>query len=203
MRFVHSLAYRQPPDVEMDLHWRPVHEPVSVEGFWDDAVAFEVGSEPTLALDPADELLVACKHAVYGGCVPGRWVLDAAFLIRTAGDELDWMKLAERAEALRLTAGARHALEVLAADFHVPVPGAVIGRLARARAPLYERAAHRMHVRPPRRGATLVEQWAYYRRRRLVQPESDSFPRYVRELRGAHSWRDLVRRHRRLRRALT
>ncbi len=191
----HALGFGIPPDAGLDLHGRPVHEPVDPEPFWQAAGAASIGGAEVRVLHPSDELLVMCVHAQYPNARGTRWVADVAVLVRAAGKRLDWQRLVARAEELQVTAAVERALRIAREDFGVPVPDAALTRLAAAKRPLFERVGHTVRARRPPRGAVIAVQWSDYRRLRRVMPAASAsgFPRYLRDVSGTTSWRELAR----------
>jgi hypothetical protein len=195
MALRHDHSLRLPPDTSLDLQWRPLHEPVPDDRFWDGAVAVSVGGLAARALNPADQLLVTCAHATYGDATGARWVADVAVIVRASGERLDWQRLTDGAEQLHLTTGVERVLRIARDEFGVPVPEAALARLARAPRPPFERVAHSVRARRPRRGALLAVHWSDYRRLRSMSPAAaaDGLPRYLRDRAGSDSWRGLAR----------
>jgi hypothetical protein len=192
----HGVRFESVQGAAIDLHWCPLHEPVEPEPFWADARPAELGGVATLAMSPADQLLVTCAHGLLGGLAL-RWIADAVVVIRSS--DIDWHRLVAQAKRCRLTARVHQALEQLEAEFGVGVPPDALASLASARRPVHERLTHRLlRIRPPR-GLTTALYWDSHRRRRAIgAPGSEvGFLRWLREMAEAPRWRDLPVRYRR------
>jgi hypothetical protein len=198
MSIKHGVGYAGPGGGKIDLHWCPLHEPVDTGPFWSHAEPAILGSADTLAMNPADELLVICAHGLLGER-SHRWMADVVVLVRAAGETLDWDLFVDHAERCRLTARMHHALGLIDGRFDVHVPPRVLVALSAARRPLHERVAQVALRRRPRRGLTTVLYWDRHRRRRaLGAPGSEvGFLRWLRDMTEAPRWRDLPIRYRR------
>jgi hypothetical protein len=187
----HSLGYSGAGGGELDLHWFSLWQPASDEALWRAALPFELAGTATRAPCAADQLLLTCVHgAPWSPMPPFRWIADAIAVIRSAGDALDWDRLAAEAERRRLTVALGAALAYLCEEFDAPVPPSVLSRLESVTAPRHERAAFRASCEPDRPSRTLRMAWDRYRRLRDLDtgaPPPSSFPSFARRFWGLDS----------------
>ncbi len=202
----HSLGFAGPGGGNMDLHWFALWQPARDDALWDASVPMELVGVATRAPSPADQLLLACVHGTpWSPLPPFRWIADAVTVIRSAGEELDWNRLAAEAERRQLTIATAAALAYLRDEFAAPVPPVVLERLAAAPASRHERAAFEAACRPDSPVRTLRMAWDRYRRLRDLDtgaPRPSSFPSFARRFWGldsvwqlpVHAGRALTRR---------
>lgn len=205
----HSLGFAGPGGGNMDLHWFALWQPARDDALWEASVPMELAGVATRAPSPADQLLLACVHGTpWSPLPPFRWIADAVTVIRSAGEELDWDRLAAEAERRQLTIATAAALAYLRDEFAAPVPPVVLERIAAAPASRHERAAFEAACRPDSPVRTLRMAWDRYRRLRDLDtgaPRPSSFPSFARRFWGldsvwqlpAHAGRALTRRRER------
>jgi hypothetical protein len=79
-----------------------------------DAVSIQIEELPVQTLNPTDQLLHTC---VYGPCAsyesPLKWIADVWTLLDKAGNNMNWDRLARKAEKRRLTVPVRETLHVV------------------------------------------------------------------------------------------
>jgi hypothetical protein len=102
---------------------------------------------PTHAPSPADQLLLACAHALGWSAAPVYWVCDALLIVRQAGGDLDWARLVDNAERLGATPELAAALAYLDEEFALPVPEDAMRRLRDAPLGAAGRFIHRVKTR--------------------------------------------------------
>jgi len=202
----HSLGFAGPGGGNMDLHWFALWQPARDDALWEASVPMELAGVATRAPSPADQLLLACVHGTpWSPLPPFRWIADAVTVIRAAGEELDWGRLAAEAERRQLTIASAAALAYLRDEFAAPVPLPTLERLTAAPASRHERAAFEAACRPDSPARTLRMAWDRYRRLRDLDtgaPRPSSFPSFARRFWGldsvwqlpAHASRTLTRR---------
>jgi hypothetical protein len=193
-RVHHSIGIDGPQGGNMDLHWFSLWQPARDEPLWRKAVPLELSGVPTLAPCPADQLLLVCVHGTpWSPLPPFRWIADAAAVIRSAGDGLDWDRLVSEAGRRQLTVASAAALGYLREEFDLAVPVAVLDRLRAALASRHERAAFRAACQPDSPLRTLRMAWDRYRRLRDLDtgaPRPTSFVSFARRFWGLDSaWR--------------
>lgn len=179
----HSLGFAGPREGEVDLHWFALWQPASDRELWVASVPMELAGTGTRAPSAADQLLLACVHGTpWSPLPPFRWIADAVTVIRSAGEQLDWDRLAAEAERRRLTVATAAALAYLREEFDAEIPDAVLGQLRAAPASRHERAAFRAACRPDSPLRTLRMAWDRYRRLRDLDtgaPRPDDFPGFA------------------------
>jgi hypothetical protein len=193
-RVHHSMGIDGPEGGNMDLHWFSLWQPARDEPLWRRAVPLELSGAQTLAPCPADQLLLVCVHGTpWSPLPPFRWIADAAAVIRSSGEELDWDRLVSEAERRRLTVASAAALGFLRTEFGLAVPPTALDRLRAAPASRHERAAFRAACRPDGPLRTLRMAWDRYRRLRDLDtgaPRPAGFVSFARRFWGLDSaWR--------------
>ena len=147
----HAIGLEGPEGSFVDLHWQALRDPGQAsldDDLWAAAMPFELAGQPTRTLCPSDQLFHICFHGVeWSPHPPIRWVADAAMIVRSAGQRLDWDRLLE----LTLRHGGvptlERALSYLRDRFEVPVPDRVIRHLEQAPAGRRARLMHRFRLR--------------------------------------------------------
>jgi hypothetical protein len=193
VRHAHGFVSRE--NTRVDLHWRVLQEEHAADvddTFWRAAVAVDLEAVETLALEPADQLLHACIHAVGWNRVPSiRWVADAEAIVRSAGDSLNWNRLVSQARSLAITLPLSRMLDYLSSRFAIPVSAAALEELDAEPVEEAARRAYRIKVAPPGLRAGW-EELRYLRRRYhtlrrdlSLRPSLGSFPRFVARIIGA------------------
>ncbi len=187
----HSLGFAGAEGGNVDLHWFSLWQPASDAELWRASVPLELGGVETRAPSPADQLLLACVHGTpWSPLPPFRWIADAAAVIRSAGEELDWGHLVAEAERRRLTVATLAALSYLREEFELAVPPSALGQLRAVLASRHERAAFRAACRPDSPQRTLRMAWDRYRRLRDLDtgaPRPDGFIQFARRFWGLES----------------
>ena len=204
----HGVGFVGPDGRMCDLHWQllmelvvPGDEPGSTDDFWAASVPLDVLDVATRALCPADQLLHVCLHgARWDSNATVRWAVDAAVVVRSAGDELDWRRLVEQAAKRDCLLRVRDAMTFLVEVLDVAVPPEVVSDLQGVTTTRREEFAHRRTGRR-RRDADVLGAFprtvAEYARasadwgvvRTVVQ-----FPGYLRDgWRLDHTWQVPVR----------
>lgn len=187
----HSLGFAGPRDGHVDLHWFALWQPARDEELWRGSVPMELAGVATRAPRAADQLLLACVHGTpWSPLPPFRWIADAATVIRSAGDGLDWDRLVSEAERRQLTVASAAALAFLREEFDIAVPATVLERLRAAPASRHERAAFRAAGKPDGPLRTLRMAWDRYRRLRDLDtgtPRPDGFVSFARRFWGLDS----------------
>lgn len=187
----HSLGFAGPDSGNLDLHWFSLWQPASDAALWRASVPLELGGTETRAPAAADQLLLACVHGTpWSPLPPFRWIADAATVIRSAGEELDWSHLVAEAERRRLTVAALAALDYLRREFALAIPAAALTQLRSLPTSRHERAAFRAACRPDSPQRTLRMAWDRYRRLRDLDtgaPRPGGFIQFARRFWGLES----------------
>ncbi|MCW5848746.1 MAG: nucleotidyltransferase family protein [Anaerolineae bacterium] len=133
LRVTHAFGFVDSQGWEVDLHWHVLVDccwPEADEDFWAAALSITVNGVPTRALTPADELLYICVHGLKWNYIPPfRWVADALTLLQRVPD-MDWNRVVQQAERLRLSVPLREALGYLARVWQAPIPVSALTHLA-------------------------------------------------------------------------
>lgn len=133
----HSHAFMHRSGLPVVLHTRllllPYHQ-VDLNEIWHDAGPATLSGIETKVLSQVDGLVNICAHA---SSSPGRgnlrWVCDAALTVRRYPG-MNWDRVAERAQQLRLVLPLWAMFEYLARQVHTPIPEPVLTGLSRAAA---------------------------------------------------------------------
>lgn len=116
-----------------------------VEETFGAATRGEIAGSPALLLDPADELVRLCalgaRRTFWRSVV---WTADAAMLVPSQGAAFNWDRVLATATAAGATLAIGDALRYLSDVLQVPVPAALVERLAAVSAGKKELAAHRL-----------------------------------------------------------
>ena len=187
----HSIGIDGPDGGNLDLHWFSLWQPACDAPLWDSAVLLELSGVLTLAPCPADQLLLVCVHGTpWSPLPPFRWIADAAAVIRSSGESLDWDRFVSEAGRRRLTVASAAALDYLRAEFGLAVPATVLDRLHAAPASRHEHAAFHAACRPDGPMRTLRMAWDRYRRLRDLDtgaPRPGGFVSFARRFWGLDS----------------
>jgi hypothetical protein len=153
---------------ECDIHWHLLHDCCfdgAEESTWRHAVTMEVQGRPVLAPDATDLLMHVCVHgAAFNPMPPIRWIADAATILRTAGDRVDWDRLLAEADRRLLMLVMREAVRVLREVVEVPVPDWVGARLQSARISRMERHEYGQRIIDQNYLRTISGRWCQFRR---------------------------------------
>jgi hypothetical protein len=146
-----ALEHAKNHGVQVNLHWRLMWARFSEEAetaLWERALRFEIGGAECMAPCAADMLVHVCAHgARWNEVPPVRWVIDAAFLVRSG--TVDWMYLCAQTERLGLALPLIETLNYLRTVMRVPVPDPVIQKLTRTHVKSIERLIYKSGLQPP------------------------------------------------------
>jgi Uncharacterised nucleotidyltransferase len=149
----HGQDFTNPGAFTIDLHWHLLHgynTPDADAEFWKGARKIVVEGVPTLALDPADQLLQVCAHgAVWNAVPPIRWVADAAAIICKEGEGIDWERLIDASQRHDKVLPVREALRFLNGFLESPIPETVFQRLEGVPVSKEARFEYGVRTRPP------------------------------------------------------
>jgi hypothetical protein len=181
-RLTHSVSFRHPRHVSLDLHWHVFEEccrPADDEPLWAASVPVTVGDAATRIPAAEDQLLHVCVHGEKWVQVPGiRWIADAVTLLRR--DRVRWDRLVAEAVRRRFVLRMQLQLDYLRSTFDAPIPAEALAALAAAPVSRIERFEHRWSVRDRRRPWALVY-WCNHRRSAPggLPGAALTFPRYL------------------------
>ena len=155
-----GAGFRAADGTEIDLHWRPIPHPVALDAVFAAARPVELGDAPVLVPAPEDVLVHACVHGLSSGSSGPRWILDAALVLRAAGERFDWDRVAALTWNPGVALVVAKALRHLRDEFGVHVPA----RALVTPATIGERVVHSLATSPARFGplAFHAEQWGFY-----------------------------------------
>ena len=158
MRLTHSLLFRHPQRVPVDLHWHVFEEccrPGDDDGLWAASVPVTIGTASTRVPAPEDQLLHVCVHGEKWVHVPGiRWIADAVTIIRHG--QVHWERLVAEAVRRRFVLRMSAQLDYLRSVFDPPIPSEVMTMLAAAPVSRLECFEWRWGMRDQRRPWLLV-----------------------------------------------
>jgi len=131
--FTHGHSFLDSAGHNLDLHWHVLPEctyPGADDDFWDGAVSVAVRDVPTLALNPADQLLHLCMHGTLWSPVsPIRWIADALMILNDPEAQIDWQRLLAQARGRHLVVPVREGLTYLQRLLDAPIPPKVLDAL--------------------------------------------------------------------------
>lgn len=183
----HADEFVHPSGQRLDLHWNALHEccqPGADDGFWDAAEPVALEGLRARTLCAADLLLHVCLHgARWSPVQPAAWLADAAMLLRSRGDLVDWTRFTAQAKERRLVAPVRGALRCLADCLDLAPPASVKSSLDAVATSLGERVEHAVKIRRRLLVGSLPVLWFDYSRlaRGRAPTSSDlTFANYLR-----------------------
>jgi hypothetical protein len=103
-----------------ELHWHLIEVPfylhtLSMDWFWTNTLAHDVGGCSALVLNPEANLLYLSAHLAFHHRFHGlHWFLDLALLVHKHGDTLDWDLIIRQAQRFELLLALRETLRRLA-----------------------------------------------------------------------------------------
>ena len=164
-RRLHALSFVAPGLPEIDLHWHALHEscqPTADDDFWEGAVPLDFQGMAVKALNATDQLLHVCVHSLQpekrGNL---RWYADAARILRSHTEPIDWRRLFDQAVRRRLVLQVRYCLESLRSTLAAPIPEEAAHAFDRAPTSWLERIEIRARTQPRRRRTVVQAVLAY------------------------------------------
>lgn len=199
----HGGAYIRPGHLNVDLHWHALWAncwPGADESFWATVQPIVLHGVPAWVPSPEMRLLTTCVHGFrHQPMSSHHWVTDAAAILTTHGDRLDWDWLAAEARRRRATCALREACGYLTDSHGAPLGAEVHSRLERGRVAVFEKVVFESCQCPFPEGspvrATLVSWLNQYRvsARGFRPRELREFLGAMRLMRGHESgWRFLA-----------
>jgi len=189
-----AINYTSPEGGRLDLHWRlrrsvpPPRAPEPDDIGAAEVVELPIPDGPVLrALAPTDLLLHVIEHGVRAGSdAHTRWAFDAIVILRSAGDAIEWDRLARTAAARRSTLQVRNALAYLVDVLDASIPPRATEQLAAAPVTRRERqvfavvSGGRLAPSPWRLWCATSADWSRTR-------AALAFPRFLRDSWGLRS----------------
>ncbi|MCW5772843.1 MAG: nucleotidyltransferase family protein [Rhodospirillaceae bacterium] len=137
--FVHGWPFVDGARVNVDLHWHVLYldcRPHADDAFWRRARPAIFAGQPTLTLDPTDQLLNLIAHgAVWNDYATLRWAADATCVLRASAGEIDWNRLARDSIHRQIAPPMHDGLEALRTVLGIGVPSHALRSLRRASGP--------------------------------------------------------------------
>ena len=150
-----SHPFRHSSGAEIDLHWHMLfgcRYPGADDDFWQGAIQKRMGEAATCILNPSDQLLHVCVHGTMSP-KPAHleWIADAAAVIRTSSNTIDYDRIVSQAKKHALVAPVRDALNYIKGLLALPVPDKALQALQKTHVSNFDRIKFRILARP--RGA--------------------------------------------------
>jgi hypothetical protein len=143
---------------DCDLHWHVLgassHSDAEAN-LWEGAVRTSIGDEPTLALNPSDQLLHLCTHGTrWSKNEYFYWLADVIVVLQTSLSQIDWDRLVSLAYEFRSILPVIDGLTCVREVLDGPVPEEVLRRLrgmpvARIEREVYAARVSRADARGP------------------------------------------------------
>lgn len=131
----HSLAYRRPGVLEVDLHYFALDEcrrPGADDGFWARSVERVVMGAPARVPGRTDLFLHVLAHGYRVQRGAPRWAADAATMLLDPSEPVDWDLLVEETRRRRMVLPVSAALRELRDRLGLPVPPGPLQHLEEA-----------------------------------------------------------------------
>jgi hypothetical protein len=148
----HACTLVDATGIELDLHWRVMHESGRFEDddfFKDAAMRIDFNGMSVSVLSSTDQLFHVLVHGVrWNPIAPLRWVPDAMMILRQDGVKIDWQRFLREARNRRLVAPLKKSLIYLADEFAAPIPVEIMTTLRPWKPSVEERLEHWMNSRP-------------------------------------------------------
>lgn len=192
--YLHGTGFVDAPGRRLDLHWHALEEclqPRCDDAFWEGAVPAKLHEEPTRAMNSADQLLHVCVHGLRWNYIPPiRWIADAMVILRSAGNTMDWGRLATQADSCGVSLPVRDGLQYLRDRLGASIPEDVLKRLCRLAPTKAERRSYEITKRKPNPGRRLLFHWYNHQRLKPRNPsvrDPEGFLTYLRKRWGLRS----------------
>lgn len=198
----HSLAFRRPGGVEIDLHYFALDEcrwEGADEGFWQRSRERVLFGTPVRVPGRTDMLLHVLAHGYRTQRHAPRWVCDAGALMLDEAERIDWTLLVEETRRRRLVLPVRTCLRCLEEDLGLAVPAEALAALGRSPVAAWEpfdfwlRAATPLDGRVRRLFLAVLDYLRFTR-----QPTLAGLLEYLRKRWGVEGslWEEVARRAR-------
>lgn len=180
LRIKHSWNFTHPNGGEIDLHWHAFIECLGTQAdsdFWAWAQPLEFFGVGAKILCPTDQLLHTCVHGMAFNKTPTvHWLADALTIIRVAQPAVDWERLVNQAQQLRLSLILSAALGYLRLLLDAPVPAETLSQLAALPVSRLERLEYQTRVNWFR---YMPITWIHYLRYQQQRQSPPSWPRLL------------------------
>jgi hypothetical protein len=186
--YAHNLKHRE--GFNLDLHRHLLYldmRPDADAEFWAGAIPVVFFGVPTLALNPADQIVHLCTHGMFWNDIsPVRWVTDTYFVLQKA--KVDWTRLLEQTRQRRVVLQLRDMLGYLHERMNAPIPADVLDELNRTPVARLDRLKNQLERKPRDEGSVtekLLYHYDQYRRQHADKSGAGillTFPIYLRDI---------------------
>lgn len=167
-RFGHAGLLVNERGEELDLHWRLAPGSFAGDGSvdpWGSSGKVTLGGRAVAVLGPTYQLYHTMSHGLAWAKDPStQWILDAVFILQSAGNAIDWELLLALADANQRGTAVREGLLLLSEGLDVPVPDSHQLPSAPYRGPEHREAWFLRHVGPRSWLGGIPDRWYLYRR---------------------------------------
>jgi len=191
----YSHGFEDESGRELDLHWHifsQCRETHADDDFWGKATVISFHDVPTRVLNPTDQLLHICVHgARWNETPPFRWVADAIMILKNAGNEIDWHRLALQAEKRHLVLPLLDTLRYLSDFFEAPISPEMIKNIESVHVPFTERIEYNIAVSPPTKWKAFLDLWCQHSRLTKtsnILTRGIKFPAFLQRIWGISFW---------------
>ena len=142
-----SLTMTDEDDTELDLHWYPFFECFDLmneNDFWDQAVPVVISGVKTLALCPADELLLTVVHGLMPNVEPPiRWIPDSMVILTSTDLTIDWTRFLDYAKKFHVVIQIIEGLKYLKETFNAPIPTHIYSEILQLKPSLTDKMVYK------------------------------------------------------------
>lgn len=167
-RFDHACILVNGAGEELDLHWRlapGAFANEAAEGPWESSRTMPLAGRSIRVLGPTHQLYHIISHGLEWAKDPSlRWIPDAAFVVESAGDAIDWEQLLGLADSNHRGVAIREGLSLLSKGLGAAVPDWVVQPTAKHSGPERRDAWFLRHVGPKSLLGAIPDRWYLYRR---------------------------------------
>jgi hypothetical protein len=167
-RYDHAANLVNDQAEELDLHWRlapgafadaPTANP------WESSRLVSLAGRQIRVLGATYQLYHSISHGLAWDKEPSlHWIPDAAFVIGSSGDDIEWDRLLALADSNHRGVAVREGLRLLANGLGVSVPDSALRSAANPRGPERREAWCLRHIGPRSLWGGIPDRWYLYRR---------------------------------------
>jgi len=172
----HAVELSRGAGAIVDLHWRPVHEPLPADAerrLWSCAAPITVGGAATLRPDATSMLMHVLLHGLRRNQkAPLRWIPDALAVLARERTSIEWDWLVATGRRARMFNRLGLGLRFLHDNFAAAIPPEVLLQIDRSQPSLVERLENQL-ILGKRRGAIALNS---YRAAMLLRLPAGSAP---------------------------
>lgn len=167
-RYDHAATLVNAAGDELDLHWRLAPGSFSDEASpspWDSSRTIPMAGRSIRVLSPTYQLYHSISHGLeWAKAASLQWIPDAAFIVESAGDAVEWEQLLSLADSNHRGVAVRDGLRLLSVGLGVVVPDWVARPTAAHSGPERREAWFLRHVGPRSVFGAIPDRWYLYRR---------------------------------------